>query len=168
MAPFTDVCRRWAMRGGAASRRCQAPGMDQPSTETTPAVRLLVLALGLVLAAPGDARANPSDNHRCAGTATEAERQAVTETVKLYFQGHATGNGDDFRRAFHADAKLFWAPATTPSARSCAAFLSRCRSAAETRRGCAASASRQFGGVAIRATIRPPSEPRSMSWVAGW
>src|SRR5262245_10900964 len=37
----------------------------------------------------------------------DAERQAVTATVQLYFQGHATGDGAYFRKAFHPEAKLF-------------------------------------------------------------
>ena len=36
------------------------------------------------------------------------QRDAVVATVKLYFQGHATGDGEYFRKAFHPDAKLFW------------------------------------------------------------
>ena len=40
--------------------------------------------------------------------APDAQRDAVIATVKLYFQGHATGDGEYFRKAFNADAKLFW------------------------------------------------------------
>lgn len=40
--------------------------------------------------------------------APSPERDAVAATVQLYFQGHATGNGDFFRKAFHPEAKLFW------------------------------------------------------------
>src|SRR5882672_5450809 len=38
----------------------------------------------------------------------DPEREAVEATVRLYFQGHATGDGSYFRRAFHPDAYLFW------------------------------------------------------------
>jgi hypothetical protein len=40
--------------------------------------------------------------------ASEGDREAVAATVQLYFQGHATGDGDHHRRAFHPDARLFW------------------------------------------------------------
>jgi hypothetical protein len=78
-------------------------------------MRLAVLALAVlglaVFAASSRAGGNSTDaEHRCnhGARATDPEYQAVAATVKLYFQGHATGNGDFFRKAFHADAKLFW------------------------------------------------------------
>lgn len=40
--------------------------------------------------------------------AQDSEEAAIRETIQQYFQGHATGNGDYFRKAFHADAKLFF------------------------------------------------------------
>ena len=40
--------------------------------------------------------------------APSSERDAVAATVQLYFQGHATGDGQYFRKAFHGEAKLFW------------------------------------------------------------
>jgi hypothetical protein len=43
-----------------------------------------------------------------AHAAADPERAAVEATVQLYFQGHATGDGNYFRRAFHTDAYLFW------------------------------------------------------------
>ena len=43
-----------------------------------------------------------------AHAASDSERDAVEATVRLYFQGHATGDGSYFRRAFHPDAYLFW------------------------------------------------------------
>ena len=39
--------------------------------------------------------------------AKNAEEEGVRKTVELYFQGHATGNGDFFRKAFHTEAKVF-------------------------------------------------------------
>lgn len=40
--------------------------------------------------------------------AQDAEEAAIRETIQHYFKGHATGNGDYFRKAFHPDAKLFF------------------------------------------------------------
>jgi hypothetical protein len=40
--------------------------------------------------------------------AQNAEEAAVRETIENYFRGHATGNGEYFKKAFHTDAKLFW------------------------------------------------------------
>lgn len=40
--------------------------------------------------------------------AQDADEAAIRETIQHYFQGHATGNGDYFRKAFHTDAKLFF------------------------------------------------------------
>jgi hypothetical protein len=40
--------------------------------------------------------------------AQNQEEAAVRATIENYFQGHATGNGDYFRKAFHPEAKLFW------------------------------------------------------------
>lgn len=37
-----------------------------------------------------------------------SEEAAIRETIQHYFQGHATGNGEHFRKAFHPDAKLFF------------------------------------------------------------
>ena len=37
-----------------------------------------------------------------------ADLEAIRDTIGLYFKGHATGDGDYFRQAFHEDAKLFW------------------------------------------------------------
>jgi hypothetical protein len=40
--------------------------------------------------------------------AQDSEEAAIRETIQHYFQGHATGNGEHFRKAFHTDAKLFF------------------------------------------------------------
>lgn len=40
--------------------------------------------------------------------AQDADEAAIRETIQNYFQGHATGNGDYFRKAFHPEAKLFF------------------------------------------------------------
>ena len=61
-------------------------------------MRLLVLA-SLTLVAACSAHAAPG---------ADPERAAVEATVQLYFQGHATGDGSYFRRAFHPDAHVFW------------------------------------------------------------
>jgi hypothetical protein len=39
--------------------------------------------------------------------AAGAEDAAVRKTLELYFRGHATGDGEYFRKAFHPEAKLF-------------------------------------------------------------
>ena len=41
-------------------------------------------------------------------SAQNSEEAAIRETIDQYFQGHATGNGEHFRKAFHTDAKLFF------------------------------------------------------------
>jgi hypothetical protein len=73
---------------------------------------VLVLAISglavLAIAAFGRGLAGAEAERRCNPGGSESERQAVAATVQLYFQGHATGNGDFFRKAFHPDAKLFW------------------------------------------------------------
>src|SRR5262245_56783883 len=63
--------------------------------------------------------------HRCNSgvVASSADYQAVAATVKLYFQGHATGNGDFFRQAFHPDAKLFWVKDGALAQRTSAEFV---------------------------------------------
>lgn len=37
-----------------------------------------------------------------------SEEAAVRAAIENYFLGHATGNGDYFRKVFHPDSKLFW------------------------------------------------------------
>jgi hypothetical protein len=39
--------------------------------------------------------------------ARDAEEAAVRAAVEHYFRGHATGQGEHFRKVFHPDAKLF-------------------------------------------------------------
>ncbi len=41
-------------------------------------------------------------------SAQEAEEAGIREAIGHYFQGHATGQGEHFRKAFHTDAKLFF------------------------------------------------------------
>ena len=41
-------------------------------------------------------------------SAQESEEAAVRAAVEHYFQGHATGQGEHFRKVFHPDAKLFF------------------------------------------------------------
>ena len=93
-------------------------------------MRLAVLALAIltltVFAASSRAGGNSTDlERRCShgAAATDAEYQAVAATVKLYFQGHATGNGDFFRKAFHPDAKLFWVRDGALAQRTSAEFI---------------------------------------------
>ena len=40
--------------------------------------------------------------------AQNSEEAGVREAIGYYFQGHATGMGEHFRKAFHPDAKLFF------------------------------------------------------------
>jgi len=37
-----------------------------------------------------------------------SEEAAVRAAIEHYFRGHATGNGEHFRKVFHPDSKLFW------------------------------------------------------------
>lgn len=55
---------------------------------------LVVLALVLVGCTPA--------------LAQESEEAAVREAIQHYFRGHATGQGEHFRKVFHTDAKLFF------------------------------------------------------------
>lgn len=41
-------------------------------------------------------------------TADPTDFDGVRAALDLYLQGHATGNGDFMREAFHEDANLFW------------------------------------------------------------
>jgi Putative lumazine-binding len=41
-------------------------------------------------------------------SAQESEEAAVRAAVEHYFQGHATGQGEHFRKVFHPDSKLFF------------------------------------------------------------
>ncbi len=55
----------------------------------------VVVAAGLALAVLLPARAQ------------NAEEQAVRAAIEHYFRGHATGQGEHFRKVFHPEAKLF-------------------------------------------------------------
>jgi hypothetical protein len=41
-------------------------------------------------------------------SAQESEEAAVRAAIEHYFQGHATGQGEHYRKVFHPDAKLFF------------------------------------------------------------
>jgi putative lumazine-binding protein len=83
---------------------------------------IALTAYGHTCASP--AYAEPRCNHAAAAaTSTDPEHQAVAETVQLYFQGHATGNGDYFRKAFHPEAKLFWVKDGALSQRTMPEFI---------------------------------------------
>ena len=41
-------------------------------------------------------------------SAQDSEEAAVREAIQHYFRGHATGQGEHFRKVFHPDAKLFF------------------------------------------------------------
>lgn len=57
------------------------------------------VAIGILLAA---AMFTP------AGASQPREIEAVRAAIENYMQGHATGQGDYFRKVFHPDSKLFW------------------------------------------------------------
>lgn len=40
-------------------------------------------------------------------SARDAEETAVRQAIEHYFRGHATGQGEHFRKVFHPEAKLF-------------------------------------------------------------
>lgn len=85
------------------------------------ALTFAVLPLSLALAGTGGGKspARPSAPVRpstpaspgapgAAAEASDVEKRAVTAAVERYFQGHATGDGELWRQAFHPEAKLFW------------------------------------------------------------
>lgn len=41
-------------------------------------------------------------------SAKNAEEAAVRQAIEHYFRGHATGDGEHFKKAFHPESKLFW------------------------------------------------------------
>ena len=43
-----------------------------------------------------------------AGPSAGTEDAAVRAAIEHYFQGHATGDGANFRKVFHPDSKLFF------------------------------------------------------------
>ena len=55
--------------------------------------------------------------------AENAEEAAVRATIENYFRGHATGDGEYFKRAFHTDAKLFWIRDGKLSTRTSAEYI---------------------------------------------
>jgi Putative lumazine-binding len=62
-------------------------------------------------------------NRDAMAAAPDGEREAVAEAVQLYFQGHSTGDGNYYRRAFHPDARLFWVKDGAVSQKSSADFI---------------------------------------------
>ncbi len=40
--------------------------------------------------------------------AKDTEEEGVRQALNYYLQGHATGDGENFKKAFHTEAKLFW------------------------------------------------------------
>lgn len=41
-------------------------------------------------------------------SAQDKDEAGVRKAIEYYLQGHATGNGENHRKAFHPEAKLFW------------------------------------------------------------
>ena len=66
-------------------------------------MRKATLTLAAALALCGAAAAL-----RPAARAEEREGAAVRAAIEHYFRGHATGDGEHFRRVFHPDSKLFF------------------------------------------------------------
>jgi hypothetical protein len=60
--------------------------------------RLVVVALAAVLGA----------GIYVHGQSSASEDAAVREALNHYLQGHATGKGEEFTKAFHPESKLFW------------------------------------------------------------
>jgi hypothetical protein len=79
-------------------------------------MRLVSLVVAAVLAgvATGCSTtdANPLDR----------ERRAVEATLQLYLEGHATGRGAYFVKAFHPEAKLYWVKSGTLAQKTAAEF----------------------------------------------
>jgi hypothetical protein len=40
--------------------------------------------------------------------AQSQDEAGVRQAIEYYFQGHATGDAEHFKKAFHPEAKLFW------------------------------------------------------------
>ena len=62
-------------------------------------MKAFILILGLVLVATAVVM--------LPARAQNAEEAAVRQAIEHYFRGHATGQGEHFRKVFHPDAKLF-------------------------------------------------------------
>ena len=41
-------------------------------------------------------------------SAQDKDEAGVRKALEYYLQGHATGNGENHKKAFHPEAKLFW------------------------------------------------------------
>ena len=41
-------------------------------------------------------------------SAQDKDEAGVRKAINYYLQGHATGNGENHKKAFHPEAKLFW------------------------------------------------------------
>lgn len=59
----------------------------------------LLLAIVSILVVAARWPATSAQNHDEAG---------VRQALEYSFQGHATGDGEHFKKAFHTEAKLFW------------------------------------------------------------
>jgi hypothetical protein len=64
-------------------------------------MKKLSLLLILMLAASAAAVWLPA-------SAQNAEEAAVRQAIEHYFRGHATGDGEHFKKVFHTESKLFW------------------------------------------------------------
>jgi hypothetical protein len=67
----------------------------------------LVLMVGAVLTIGGGLMAqNAPSGSAAAGANTSADEAGVRKAIEAYFQGHATGQGEHFRRGMHADMRF--------------------------------------------------------------
>lgn len=66
-------------------------------------MKKLCLMLVIACAAAGLLRLAES-----ASAAQDPEEAAVRAAIEHYFRGHATGQGEHFRKVFHPDSKLFF------------------------------------------------------------
>ena len=54
-----------------------------------------------------------------------ADLAEIREVIGYYFEGHATGEGSHFAKAFHPEAKLFWVSEGQLRQRTSAEYISR-------------------------------------------
>jgi hypothetical protein len=59
--------------------------------------------------------------------AQNKEEAGVREAIEHYFRGHATGDGEHFKKAFHLEAKLFWIRDGKLSQRTAADYIAGAR-----------------------------------------
>ena len=71
-------------------------------------MKLVVLALLTLSMAAGSFGLHPRDGAALGRPLADAEEAAVREAVSHYLRGHATGDPEEFRKAFHAEMRMQW------------------------------------------------------------